>query len=184
MKPICALSSLAIALFAGAAASATTRTLPAGMTAVPLAVVTNDRDNSVSELALMLDDQAFVHGIYMETTSGEGDGPSGTSGQVYWLDGIESRNGVVLGQGQGVKAIFLRGMIEPQGDHGALVIKYLSNGIFKSYDECAVKLERLGPYDWQLVNAYDDRPITLIEVRTWALGISTLGNVCPGSGHA
>ncbi|HET9818891.1 MAG TPA: hypothetical protein VFP92_06990 [Rhodanobacteraceae bacterium] len=184
MKLICALSSLAIALFVGGAAAATTRTLPEGMTAVPLAVVTNDRDSSVSELALMLDDQAFVHGIYMETTSGRDGERSKASGQVYWLDGIESRDGVVLGQGQGVKAIFLRGMIEPQGDHGTLVIKYLSNGIFRNYDECAVKLERVAPYDWQLVNAYDDRPITLIQVRTWALGISTLGNVCPGSGHA
>lgn len=184
MELILALSSLVLALFAGAAASATTHTLPAGMTAVPLATITNDRDNSVSELALMLDDQAFVHGIYMETSSGRGHEPSKTSGQVYWIDGIESPDGVVLGQGQGVKAIFLRGMIEPHGDHGALVIRYLTNGVFKQYDECAVKLERLAPYDWQLVNAYDDHPIKLIQVRTWALGISTLANVCPGSRHA
>lgn len=174
-----ALSSLALALLAGTTTAAATQYLPPGMIAVPLATITNDRDDSVSRLELMLDDQAFVHGIYMETSGG-----AKTSGQVYWIDGIESPDGVVLGQGQGVKAIFLRGTIETQGDHGALVIKYLTNGLFKQYDECAVKLERVAPYDWQLVNAYDDHPIKLIEVQTWALGISTLANVCPGSRHA
>ena len=44
-----------------------------------------------------------------------------------------------------------------------------------------MKLKRVAPYDWQLVNAYDGHPIQLIQVRTWALGISTLANVCPGS---
>ena len=184
MQAIYVLCSLALALSTGAAVSATTQSLPAGMTAVPLATITNDRDSSVSKLELMLDDQAFVHGIYMETSAGAGGGPAKTSGQVYWIDGIESPDGVVLGQGQGVKAIFLRGMIETQGDHGALVIKYLTNGLFKQYDECAVKLQRLAPYDWQLVNAYNDHPIKLIQVQTWALGISTIANVCPGSGHA
>lgn len=179
MKLVTASSFLTLALLAGATGAATTQQLPPGMTAVPLATITNDRDTSISQLALMLDDQAFVHGLYMETRGG-----NKTSRQVYWIDGIESRDGVVLGQGQGVKAIFLRGMIETQGDHGALTIKYLSNGLFKKYHECAVKLERVAPYDWQLVNAYDDHPIKLIQVQTWALGISTLANVCPGDRHA
>ena len=179
MKPICALYCLVLALYAGSAGATATQNLPPGMTAVPLATITNDRDNSISELALMLDDQAFVHGIYMKTR-----GDEETSRQVYWINGIESRDGVVLGQGQGVKAIFLRGSIEAQGDRGELIIKYLSNGLFGKYDECAVRLERVAPYAWQLVNAYDDRPIKLVQVRTWALGISTLANVCPGARQA
>lgn len=178
MKPAHALSTLVPVLLA-CVGIATAQQLPPGMTAVPLAMITNDRDSSVSTMALMLDNQAFVHGIYMETSGGEK-----MSGQVYWIDGIESRDGVVLGQGQGVKAIFLRGRIQSQGDHGALVIRYLTNGLFRKYDECAVKLERVAPYDWQLVNAYDNHPIKLIKLQTWALGISTLANVCPGSRHA
>lgn len=174
------LAAVLLAAFAGTAAEAASPSLPAGMTAVPLAVITNDRDSSVSKLELMLDDQAFVHGIYMETSDG-GDGPGAASGQVYWINGIESRNGVVVGQGQGVEAIFLRGMLRPQGDHGLLVIRYLTNGLFKRYDECSVRLQRRAPYDWQLVNAYDGQPIKLIQVRTWAFGISTIANVCPGS---
>ena len=182
MRPQCLLVSLLLASFTGIAACGATPPLPDGMTAVPLATITNDRDGSISEMALMLDDQAFVHGIYMQTTTAAGAPPA--SAQVYWLDGIESRDGVVLGQGQGVKAIFLQGMIEPQGGHGALVIKYLANGIFRKYDQCSVRLQRVAPYDWQLVNAYDGHPIKLIQVRTWALGISTIANVCPDSASA
>jgi hypothetical protein len=170
---------LGFAVLMGTAASAAAVPIPAGMTVVPLAAITNDRDNSVSEIELMLNDKAVVSGIYLETTAGGKGERSQGSGRVYPLSGIESRKGVVLGQGRGVKAILLRGDIEPRGDTGSLVITYLTNGLFRHYAECRVGLERLGPRHWQLVNVYDDRPVEHIEVRTWALGISTLGNVCP-----
>ncbi len=106
---------------------------------------------------------------------------SQAKGQVYWLDRIESRDGVVLGQGQGVKAILLRGTIESQAGQGSLVISYLTNGIFRHYAECRIDLKRVSLQQWQLVNAYDGRPIEQIKVKTWTLGISTLANVCPGT---
>src|SRR5699024_10048958 len=153
--------------------------LPAGMTTVPLATITNDRDTSVSEIKLMLNDQAVVQGIYLTTSASVNSSPSPQQSRVYWLAGIESNHGVVLGQGQGVQAIFLRGDIKPRNGYGSLVISYLSNGIFRSYDQCRVGLQRVDPYNWQLVNSYNNQPITHIEVQTWALGISTLKNVCP-----
>lgn len=173
------LASTLAALLIGSAVTATASTLPAGVTAVPLAVVTNDRDASVSRLELMVDAQATVRGIYLETSANSASTPTAESGQVYPLASIESEDGVVLGQGQGVKAIFLRGSIASRDGQGSLVIRYLTNGIFKHYAECKIGLERLGPHDWQLVNAYDGQPIQQIEVKTWALGISTLENVCP-----
>lgn len=181
MEFIYLLPALVLVLLTSAAATAAVALLPTGMTAVPLAAITNDRDTSVSLLELMLNDHDTVRGIYLKTRVGGDNGPSKISGQVYWLKEIESRNGVVLGQGQGVKAIFLQGTIEPRGNQGALVIKYLTNGISRHFAECRIGLQRLGPYNWQLVNAYNGRIIKSIRVRTWALGISTIANVCPGT---
>ncbi len=169
----------ALLLAGGAIASAAIAPLPAGITAVPLASITNDRDASVSDIKLMLNDQGSVRGIYLETRASATSDPAQGQAEVYPLAGIESADGVVLGQGQGVKAIYLRGNIPPQGDHGSLVIRYLTNGIFRHYSECRISLERQGPDSWQLVNAYNGHTITQIEVKTWALGISTIGNVCP-----
>ncbi|HET7332730.1 hypothetical protein [Dyella sp.] len=177
MKSILLSTLFALALFASTAVLAATPSLPVGMIAVPLAAITNDRDTSVSRIELMLDDQAIVRGIYIETRASAQADPGQSKGQVYWLDSIESRKGVVLGQGQGVKAILLRGQIGT--GNGSLVIKYLTNGIFRHYDECQVNLQRLGPGQWRLVNAYDGHPVKHIRVKTWALGISTLVNVCP-----
>ena len=99
--------------------------------------------------------------------------------RVYWLPKIESTEGVVLGQGQGVKAILLRGTIDSAAGRGALVVKYLKNGLFMTYHECKLSLRRMDTHDWQLINAYDGKPIKQIEIKTWMLGISTLKNVCP-----
>lgn len=178
MKRYC-LSLAAACAFAFAAATPAAAALPAGVTAVPLASITNDRDSSISDIKLMVNDAGAVRGIYLETRASAASDPALAKAQVYPLAGIESRDGVVLGQGQGVKAIFLKGEIPPQGDRGSLVIRYLANGVFRHFKECRIGLERLGADDWQLVNAYDGRPITHIEVQTWALGISTIGNVCP-----
>lgn len=179
MKRFCLLFGAAFALSVAIFASASVQPLPAGTTAVPLASITNDRDASISDIKLMVNGAGSVSGIYLETRAGANADPAPASAQVYTLAGIESADGVVLGQGQGVKAIFLKGQIPPQGDHGSLVIRYLSNGVFRHYKECRINLKRLGPDDWQLVNAYNGRPIDHIEVQTWALGISTIANVCP-----
>lgn len=153
--------------------------LPTSVTTVPLAVVTNDRDASVSRLELMVDAASAVSGIYMETDASANADPAQAKAQLYPLAGIESAEGVVLGQGQGVKAIYLHGTIASTAGTGSLVIRYLANGVFRHWSECRIDLKRVAPRDWQLVNAYDGRPIRQIEVKTWALGISTLGNVCP-----
>lgn len=167
----------------GAIASAGPMALPVGMTIVPLAAITNDRDTSVSYLNLMVNKQASVRGIYVETQVPEANRPKApdhvVSQSVYWLKNIESQKGVVLGQGQGVKAILLRGDINSQVGQGTLTIKYLHNGVFGSYKDCRIGLRRISPYKWGLINAYNDQRIKRIEVKTWMLGISTLTHVCP-----
>lgn len=179
MKLRSLVSTVALMLLGGIAASATAATLPSGMTAVPLATVTNDRDASVSHLDLMVDGQSDVRGIYMQTSANANANPAAASGKIYPLSNIESSDGVVLGQGQGVKAVFLQGTIASRAGHGSLTIKYLTNGVFRHWSECKIGLKRVAPHDWQLINAYNGQPIQNIEVKTWALGISTLANVCP-----
>ncbi len=176
LRSFAVFSSLALASMAAWAAPSA---LPTGMVAVPLATITNDRDPSVSYLKLVLGDNGAIRGIYMQTAKDGHEAPKASSGKVYWLKGIESPGGVVLGQGQGVKAIFLHGDIRPLGDHGMLTIRYLTNGVFKHYAKCRIGLRRLGQGQWQLVNAYTGNPVDHIEVQTWMLGISTLTNVCP-----
>lgn len=172
---------LAVILLGSTTVYAIAEPPPAGMTTVPLATITNDRNAGVSTIYAMLNDQAVFRGIYVTTTSATNKSDS-RQGEVYWLSAIENDKngkGVVLGQGQGVEAIYLRGHINSQKGRGTLVIEYLANGLFWSYDQCRIGLKRVAPYNWQLVNDDNDQPITKIKVQTWALGISTLTNVCP-----
>lgn len=178
MKPMPLSLVLAAALAAGAALPAGAVPVPAGMSVVPLVAITNDRDTSISEIELMLGPKKLVNGLYIATYDKDRN-PEKAEGQVIPLAEIESAEGAVVGQGQGVKAILLRGKIHPQHGNGELVIRYLTNGVFKRYDECKVELRRTGPDDWHLLNAYTNGEVAHIHVKTWALGISTLENVCP-----
>lgn len=179
MKRYCLPVVAALVFLVTAAYATPVARIPVGMTIVPLASITNDRDTSISDLTLMLNDHGTVRGLYLRTRPSATSSPAQSYAQVYYLADIESPDGVVLGQGKGVKAIFLKGNIPPRGTHGSLVIRYLTNGIFRHYDQCRIGLQRLGPDDWRLVNAYNGRTVKHIEVETWALGISTIANVCP-----
>ncbi len=165
----------AVVCVAGAAVAAR---LPSGMVTRRLATITNDRDKTVSYLDLMLSAQGVVKGLYLQTSADSNSAPPESSGQVYWLQQIESRDGVVLGQGKGVKAILLQGTIEPTGGHGSLVIRYLTNGVFKRYAACPVTLRREPDGNWELINVDDGHAFDQIHVRTWMLGISSLTHIC------
>lgn len=154
---------------------------PVGATLVPLVAITNDRDTSISEIELLLGPHELVRGLRIATYE-KGDDPDQAREQLVPLAALESAQGAVVGQGQGVKAILLRGDIHPNEGTGALVIRYLTNGVFGKYKECRVNLRRTGPSQWDLVNAYTHGSVGHIHVKTWALGISTLENVCP-TGH-
>lgn len=178
-----------LALLLGLALSvsvpAEVREVPPGIKVLPLAGITNDRDRSVSHLNLMVDGSSDVRGIYMETdVPGKADGADSVAprdAHVFWLRNIESPDGVVLGQGNGVKAILLRGTIDSRAGSGALVVKFVTNGLLMSYRECKLGLHKQDALGWQLVNAYNGQPVKQIEVKTWMLGISTLKNVCPAA---
>ncbi|HEX7326047.1 MAG TPA: hypothetical protein VF292_11950 [Rhodanobacteraceae bacterium] len=170
---------LAGILVAGTAlAAGTSVKLPPGTTTVPLVAITNDRDTSISEIELMLGPQKRVKGLYIATYDKDRAAES-AQGQIIPLASLEDPDGAVIGQGKGVKAILLHGSIAPTGGTGTLTIKYITNGLFHRYSDCDVHLQRVRPGDWQLINAYNHNKIAHIHVKTWALGISTLENVCP-----
>ena len=179
-------------LFLGALLSSTAfanvDSLPANVDVVPLAGITNDRDSNVSYLKLMLGENNAVRGIYLQTHAhprkASDDGDVGANGGAFSLAEIESDKGVVLRAAEGRKVILLRGSIDSQAGKGSLVITYLTNGLSMSYGQCKVGLRKSGAREWKLVNAYNGKNIKDIEIKTWWLGISTLGNVCPGSGTA
>lgn len=182
IKPVQGLLAFVL-LISGSVAFAGTEPLPAGMKMIRLAAITNDRDTSVSYLNLMVNQHEAVSGIFVQTKVPETNQPHAAdrviSQSVYWLKNIESNQGVVLGQGKGHKAILLQGDINSRDGRGSLVIKYLNNGVFGSYKQCRVALQRVSPFNWGLINAYNDQPVKRIEVKTWLLGISTLTHVCP-----
>lgn len=189
MKLSLTIVAFTLAAVASSAALADTQPAPvpsvAGTTVVRLAGITNDRDTSVSYLNLMVGRKHSVRGITVETqVPRAGSSARVISRNTYSLKNIESRKGVVLGQGKGVKAILLQGRINSEAGRGMLIIKYLNNGLFRSYKECRIGLHRVAPKRWELINAYDGQPVRHIEVKTWMLGISTLTHVCPGSSRA
>lgn len=174
-----ALSLLPAAVLAiGAALPVRAVPLPPGTTTVPLVAITNDRDTSISEIELMLGPRKLVRGLYIETYDDKHQ-PAKERGQVIPLASLETPEGAVVGQGQGVKAILLKGQIQPEAGNGTLDIRYLANGLSRRYEQCTVHLRHVEPDQWRLVNAYDWSTVAHIHVKTWALGISTLENLCP-----
>ena len=175
-------SIAALSLVTGAHAFAKSE-LPPGSKLIPLAEISNDRDQSISFLNLVVNKQDRVAGVFLITKVPGKDTKGGSFRTVskinYSLSKIESKEGVVLGQGQGVKAILLQGRINSPAGRGNLKIEYLSNGLLMRYNHCNVDLRRLHFDDWRLINAYNGKPIKRINVKTWFLGISTLQHVCP-----
>ncbi|APZ42471.1 hypothetical protein [Acidihalobacter ferrooxydans] len=163
----------------GGVAHAVEHTLPKDITSVPLASISNDRDKSISYLNLMLGPQYNVRGIFVRTKLDH----HIVSTDVYPLHKIETKKGIVLGHGQGVEAILLRGKINSTDGYGSLIIKYINNGLFHTYKQCKIDLTRTAPTKWQLINAYNGDAVTHIAVKTWLLGISTLTHVCPTGGN-
>lgn len=156
-----------------------------GVKTIELATITNDRDTSLNILNLVVNKKSQVLGLLLVTKV-----PAKENGQKkyrvtkkidYPVKKIESKNGIVLGQGQGVKAILMNGKINSDRGSGQLKIKYLSNGLLMHYNSCNIKLQKQTNDSWALVNAYNGKVIKNINVKTWFLGISTLQNVCPKS---
>jgi hypothetical protein len=141
-----------------------------------LATVSNDRNADVSMLSLEVENNGTVDGLYFSTKHAD---TGQTTHTEFPLSQIQSADGVVLDGDATHKVFILQGTIDAQKGSGLLTVKYLANGLTGEYQQCGgIKLQRAQDQKWSLFN-YKNQPLTKIEVVTWALGISTVQNVCP-----
>lgn len=152
--------------------------VPPGITLQRLSTLTSDRDKNINFLNLMLDQNMLVAGLFNEAhpdnKPGEGEGAN-----VFWLRDIESRDGVVLAEGRGRKALILKGLLDRETQEGRFSITYLANGLSMRYESCEFDLKRQpNGGAWYVRNIYTGATVTQIHVETHALGIKPIKAIC------
>ena len=145
---------------------------------VPLATISSDRNKGISLLSLILDQNSVVSGITFQTQDNDVNPPV-VSQQNFSLADIQTASGALLLEQSGHKVLYLRGRIDSQVGTGALVVRYLSNGLWGSYEECRVNAVRSNDGVWHLQNAYSNQIVQEAKVITYSLGIRTIQNICP-----
>lgn len=174
-----ALGCLVLGAFFGSSAFAAhmSAALPPGTRLQDVAKITNSRDASVAVLSVALGPKDEVLGVYSvyEMNDDTGD----VIRDLMPLSEIQSPQGSVLHEENGLKIFILQGTVD--GEHGTarLQIRYLTNGIKRSYDSCQLNAKRSAQGTWTLVNAYNGKIVTEAHAKTWAFGIKTIENVCP-----
>lgn len=144
-------------------------------TVSPLATITNDRNKDVSHISTAFDGAQNLVGLLFQTR--HADTGKETSDE-FSLAQISA--GAVLDGDADHKVFILQGDIDGSKATNTLVVRYLSNGLTGSYDSCKVNLNKVNG-QWAMVNYYTHKTITSIVVRTWALGIAEVENVCPAN---
>jgi hypothetical protein len=152
--------------------------MAASTVASPLATITNSRNHDVSQLSAIVDAQATVQAIGFDTLHNDQNPPTRTSLR-FPMSAISQGSGIVLDSEDGHKAILLRGQIDSAAGRGMLVISYLNNGLFGSFTDCNINAIRGNDGVWHLQNAYNQQIVQSAHVVTYALGISTIQNICP-----
>jgi hypothetical protein len=147
--------------------------IPPGAALSPLLSVTTDRDDAVSDLSLMRDQAGTALGFAMETRGGR---PADAT--PFLFADIGNKDGVTLLEDSGRKVVLLQGKVDEAKPENRLHLKYLSNGLFGTYNSCDVLLESSGG-GWSLQNAYTGEKVTSAKVLTSAFGVDTLEGICP-----
>lgn len=136
-----------------------------------LASITNDRNADFERLGVLLRGGQVV-GLRFDTING------GNPHQSEFSI-ADMRAGAVLDGDATHKALVLRGSIDAAGK-ADVTITYLSNGLFGRYRDCRARIVRDDHAQWHILNVYDHKWVDHLVVQTWALGIFTIGGICPG----
>lgn len=142
-------------------------------TVSPLATITNDRNKDVSHISTAFDGSQALVGLLFQTRHADTGKETSDEFSIAQISA-----GAVLDGDASHKVFILQGDIDGNKATNTLTVKYLSNGLTGSYDSCKVNLSKVDNH-WAMVNYYDHKTITSIVVRTWALGIANVENVCP-----
>ena len=136
----------------------------------PLASVTNDRNEHLQRLGVLLVAGRVV-GVRFDTING-----NNPHAEDFSLDDVKA--GAVL-EDPKHKALVLHGSIDSAGGNAELVITYLSNVFFGEHKNCRASMVRDESGQWHIVNSYDHKRVDQLFVRTRVWGISTIQGICP-----
>jgi hypothetical protein len=142
-----------------------------------VAKITNSRDASVATLSVALGPKDEILGVYSvyEMNDGSGD----VIRDLMPLSEIQSAQGSVLHEENGFKIFILQGSVDAAHGSARLQIRFMTNGIKRSYDSCRINASRSAQGTWSLVNAYNGKIVTEARAKAWTFGIKTIENVCP-----
>lgn len=171
--------SLLLILFVAVNAYAQQANVFSNDTFQPLATVTNDRDNHVDELYVVVNAQDAIQGIRFvpdhapkpwDFTNAQMNSPSGANLEH------DPHN-----------PIMLHAQFNPKTPNQVnWVIDYLYNGFTGSYGACRAAVMRDSRGEWHIVNVYKNTWVTQLRVLVHrmpvfgtVLGISTIQGVCP-----
>lgn len=152
--------------------------VPGGIKLQKLITLSNDRNENINYLNLMIDTNNLVAGLFnkADAKNSPQEGESGRN--IFWLREIESPEGATLAEIQGRKAVIIKGQLNREKQEGRFKIRYLANGFTMDYEECNFFLKRAGN-GWAIKNAYTNATISKAKIITWSYGISTIEGICP-----
>lgn len=137
----------------------------------PLASITNDRNEDVQNLGILLVAGQVV-GLRFDTVNGRH--PHQSYFSLHEMD-----RGAVLDGDAKHKAIVMQGHIDSTAGNADLDVTYLSNGLLGKHKDCRAGLVRDEAGRWHIVNTYDHKRVEHLFVRTRKLGILTIEGICP-----
>lgn len=148
--------------------------LPDNIETQPLVEITNDRDRAISNMALMIDAEERVTGLYTETETPRGIDEN----NIYPLKELQSSKGIVVEERDGRDVIRLQGKVDDERGRAQLTIRYLTNGLFGQYKLCKLVAKRDTSGQWQAENPETGRSVRRVHIVTHSLGIKRLQGAC------
>lgn len=152
--------------------------VPPGITLQKLVSMTSDQDSNSTDLSLMIDAKKEVAGMYNKPDPKNRDDKDTKSKNIFWLKDIEDPKGVVVLVKKGRNILIMQGALNKRTQEGRFTLKYLTNGLFMTYDSCEFELKKSGS-SWKVENAYTGETVKNIKVITHNLGVTTLQGLCP-----
>jgi hypothetical protein len=152
--------------------------VPPGVRLHLLATITNNRNSDVHELNVEINPDQSVRGLYFNSFINSTQPPIHRTREFPLSELLRPKGATIIAE-SGHDVIYLFAQLGPQQRSADLVVRYLSNGLFNSYEDCSLKAAIDDSGEWNLLNAYTGKKLDQIIIQAWSLGVSTIENVCP-----
>ena len=154
---------------------------PANVSMVRLASLRSDKNNNTNYLNVMVDQNHNVVGLFNEDDPGNIATQDTPSDKVFFLNEIESSQGIILKRSSGRNVIYMQGKLNRSTQEGQFTVRYLANGLTGRYDSCGLNLKRGSGTDTWVVYNSNGEIVTDLFVVTWMMGIDTIQGLCPAN---